>query len=259
MIKLNKGITALVSKLCAAAYMLIYQGKGLRALKHNDEIQNLLFQLKDEEYRRFQSALIPGISYDRVIGVRIPRLRALAKQLIKEGRADKFISELPHYYYEENNLHAFIIAEEKDFHILMEKTEAFLPHIDNWATCDSFRPKAFRLHKKELEPYALRWLESDGEYTVRFAVEVLMTCFLSEDFRDEYPRRISGIISDKYYVNMMIAWYFATALSVRYDEIIVYIEENKLPLWVHNKTISKACESLRITKEQKEYLKTLKK
>lgn len=223
-----------------------------------DEISNRLSELKDEEYKSFHSALMPGIDPDRIIGIRVPVLRRLALQLIKEGKADEFISQLPHYYYEENNLHAFILSKIKDFDILIRETERFLPFIDNWATCDSFRPAAFGKNKKKLLPYVYKWIESEREYTVRFGIEVLMTCFLDDDFCEEYPRIVSEIRSDKYYVNMMIAWYFATAMINHYDSVIVYLQKNKLSPWVHNKTISKACESYRITDDKKEYLRTLR-
>ena len=223
-----------------------------------DEILKRLFVLRDEEYKSFHSTLMPGIEPDRIIGIRIPHLRKLARELIKEGKSSAFISQLPHYYYEENNLHAFVISEIKDFDILINETERFLPFVDNWATCDSFRPKIFYKNKEKLLPYVYKWIESDGEYAVRFGIEVLMTCFLDDDFCEEYPRIVSEIRSDKYYVNTMIAWYFATAMTNHYDSIIVYLQKNKLSPWVHNKTISKACESNRITDEKKEYLRSLR-
>lgn len=222
----------------------------------SDYITEQLFLLKDKEYKEFHRKLMPTVSPDRIIGVRIPQLKKLAKRLIKEGEADSFISVLPHFYYEENNLHAFIIAEIKDFDVLINELERFLPHIDNWATCDSLRPAVFAKNREKLLPYALSWMKSDDEYTVRFGIEMMMTYFLEDEyFSDEYPRIISEIRSDKYYVNMMIAWYFATALAKQKDTVMPYIREKRLSLWVHNKTIGKAVDSYRIPPDVKEELK----
>ncbi len=207
------------------------------------EIQKRLFALSDAAYRDFHSRLMPNVSKDRIIGVRVPKVRSLAKELIKEDKADDFINELPHRYYEENNLHAFIIAEIKDFDALIKEIERFLPFVDNWATCDSLRPKAFKKNAEKLLPYIFSWLNSNEEYTVRFAIEMLMVHFLDDEFDEEYPRIISGIRSDKYYINMMISWYFATALAKQCDSIIPYITEKRLPDWVHNKTLQKIRES----------------
>lgn len=224
----------------------------------NKDIVKRLQALSDKEYKNFHGKLIPDISDDRIIGVRIPQIRRLAKELVKEGMEKDFINTLPHYYYEENNLHAFVIAEIRDFDSLMYEIERFLPFIDNWATCDSLRPKAFYKNREALLPYAEKWMKSDKEFTVRFGIEVMMNCFLDEHFRADYPRIISEIKSDKYYVNMMIAWYFATALAKHRAEIMPYIENNCLPEWVHNKTISKAIESYRIPDELKSALRKIR-
>ncbi len=224
----------------------------------NDNITKRLFSLRDESYKQFHQRLIPDISPDRIIGVRVPHIRKLAKEIIKEGIWEEYIKSLPHYYYEENNLHAFIIAEISDFDLLIFELESFLPYVDNWATCDSLRPKAFYQNTDLLLPYAEKWMKSEGEFTVRFGIEVMMTCFLDDAFKAEYPRLVSEIKSDKYYVNMMIAWYFATALAKHPDEIMPYLTENLLSVQVHNKTISKAIESFRIPTETKEELKKLK-
>ena len=227
-----------------------------------------LFKLQDIEYRVFQKKLIPTADQEMFIGVRTPELRKLAKRLYKEAKADsngpaaadvgRFLKDLPHEYFDENQLHAFIISEEKDFDRCIEEVEKFLPYVDNWATCDQLSPKVFKKNKDGLLLHVRKWLESDHTYTVRFAIGMLMEHFLNEDFDPEYPELVAGVRSDEYYVNMMIAWYFATALAKQYDAILPYIEEQRLDVWTHNKTIQKARESYRITAEQKEYLKTLK-
>ena len=217
-----------------------------------------LFLLQDEKYGDFCAALMPTVDRDRVIGVRIPQIRALAKKIYGTRQAERFISELPHRYYEENNLHAFIIEKEKNFERAVMLTEEFLPYIDNWATCDSFSPIAFKSNKDRLLPYIKRWLGSDKTYTVRFAIEMLMKHYLDDGFSDEMPHLVLDATNDEYYVKMMAAWYFATALAKRYDDIIGYIEKGLPDIWVHNKTIQKATESYRISDEKKRYLKTLK-
>ncbi|MBP3634116.1 MAG: DNA alkylation repair protein [Oscillospiraceae bacterium] len=213
-----------------------------------------LLQLQDPSYRDFQSKLIPNVDKDTIIGVRAPQLRALAKSLSLRDLGD-----LPHSCFEENNLHAYVINALKDFETCVKELERFLPFVDNWATCDSLRPKCIKREKEAFLPYIRRWLTSDHAYTVRFAIEMLMIWYLDEDFCEEYPKLISEIYSNDYYVNMMIAWYFATALVGQYDAVIGYLQQDKLPVWVHNKTIQKAVESYRITKEQKAYLRTLRK
>ncbi len=220
------------------------------------EISDRLFNLRDEKYRDFHSSLMPTVDYEKIIGVRVPDVRRLAKEILKEGKDEAFISDLPHTFYEENNLHAFIIAEIRDFGLLIEELERFLPFDDNWATCDGLRPKIFENNKDKLLPYIKKWMNSEHEFTVRFAVEMLMVHYLDDAFDIEYPLLVARLESDKYYINMMQAWYFATALSKKWDEIIPFIEENKLTPEVHNKTVRKAVESFRISPEQKAYLKT---
>ena len=222
------------------------------------EITDLLMELKDEEYANFHRKLIPNILPEKVIGVRTPALRKLAKQISRENYCRDFLKELPHSYYDENQLHGFIISEIKDFDACMEELEAFLPFIDNWATCDQTSPKIFKKRKEDLLPYIRKWLDSEHTYTIRFGIGMLMQHFLDEDFLPEYLAMVSGIQSEEYYVNMEIAWYMATALTKQWDATIPYIEQGKMDVWVHNKTIQKARESYRITQEQKEYLKGLK-
>ena len=224
-----------------------------------DEIKEELFLQQDTVYRDFQAKLIPTIDKETVIGVRTPALRKMAKQLAKREDIGAFLEALPHSYFEENQLHAFIIAERKDFAQCMEELCAFLPYVDNWATCDQMSPKVFKKYRRELLPHIREWLVSDQTYTVRFGVGMLMAHFLDEDFDMAYPEMVSKIRSEEYYVNMMIAWYFATALAKQYEAVLPYIEEKRLETWTHNKAIQKAVESYRITPEQKGYLRGLKK
>ena len=221
-------------------------------------IRAQLFALRDEAYRTFHSALMPTVPPETVIGVRVPALRRLAKQLAGTAQAEVFLQALPHGYYEENNLHAFLIELIRDYDRALAETEAFLPYINNWATCDCFCPKVFAKHKKELLVPIRRWLDSGEAYTVRYGMEMLMRYYLEDAFQMEYPEKVAQIRSEEYYVNMMCAWYFATALAKQYDKILPFIEKQKLDVWTHNKTIQKAIESYRITPEQKEYLRGLK-
>lgn len=224
----------------------------------SDEIREALLAKQDTAYRDFQAKLIPTIDRETVIGVRTPELRKMAKQFAKQEEIGAFLAELPHSYFEENQLHAFIVAERKDFAQCMEELTAFLPYVDNWATCDQMSPKVFKKHRQELMPYIREWIASGETYTVRFGVRMLMEHFLDEDFDLAYPGMVSEIRSEEYYVNMMIAWYFATALAKQYEAVLPYIEEKRLETWTHNKAIQKAVESYRITPEQKGYLKGLK-
>ena len=223
-----------------------------------DEIKDELFLQQDTVYRDFQAKLIPTIDKETVIGVRTPALRKMAKQLARREDIPAFLEALSHKYFEENQLHAFIIAERKDFAQCMEELTAFLPYVDNWATCDQMSPKVFKKHRHSLMPYIREWIASCQTYTVRFGVGMLMAHFLDEDFNLAYPQMVSEIRSEEYYVNMMIAWYFATALAKQYEAVLPYIEEKRLETWTHNKAIQKAVESYRITPEQKGYLKGLK-
>ncbi len=223
-----------------------------------DEIRKELFDLRDEAYAQFQVKLIPTAEADSFIGVRTPALRTYAKTVAKHPEADIFLSDLPHKYFDENQLHAFVLSEIKDFDVCIRRVEAFLPYVDNWATCDQMSPKVFKKHKEQLLPRIRPWIASSETYTIRFGIGMLMSHFLDDDFDPAYPEMVAKLVSEEYYVNMMIAWYFATALAKQYESIVPYIEEQRLSVWTHNKTIQKAVESYRITPEQKAYLKTLK-
>lgn len=217
-----------------------------------------LFSMQDVEYKAFHSKLMPTVDSDLVIGVRTPELRKFAKEFIKVEMAEEFLEKLPHKYYEENNLHAFMISSLKDFNKTVEKLNVFLPFVDNWATCDMMRPVSFQKNRKMLLAEIEKWLESDKPYTVRFGIEMLMVHFLGDGFDLSFTQRVAEIRSDEYYVRMMVAWYFATALALQYEKILPFIEKKILDPWTHNKAIQKAVESYRITAEHKEYLKELK-
>lgn len=220
-----------------------------------EEIQKHLFELQDMAYRDFHSRLMPGIDKETIIGIRVPVLRKYAKSIAGTELSEKFIKELPHRYYEENNLHMMLITGIKDYDRCISEIERFLPYIDNWATCDFPAPKCFENHKEDLLPVIKRWIASSGTYTIRYGIGMLMRLYLDADFDPEYVRIVAEVKSDEYYVNMMIAWYMATALAKQWDVVIPYIEEHRMPDWVHRKTIQKAVESYRITDEQKGYLK----
>ena len=222
------------------------------------DIYKELVSLQDEGYRDMQITIIPTVDPDSIIGVRTPALRSFAKELSKREDIDTFLNDLPHKYFEENQLHAFILSGMKDAAKAIELVDKFLPFVDNWATCDQMSPKVFKKHKDLLLEYTDKWIKSDLTYVKRFGIGMLMEHFLDEDFKTTYLTKVSKIRSDEYYVNMMIAWYFATALAKQYDATLPYIEKQKLDIWTHNKSIQKAVESYRITPEQKEYLKTLK-
>lgn len=223
-----------------------------------NEIRKELFVLQDTKYRDFQVKLIPTVDPDTVIGVRTPELRKYAKQLIKREDIEEFLTHLPHQYFDENQLHAFILSEMKDYSECVDKVDRFLPFVDNWATCDQMSPKVFKKHRQKLLKEIKRWIRSEETYTIRFGIGMLMEHFLDEDFDPAYPEMIAKIRSDEYYVNMMVAWYFATALAKQYKAVIPYIEDQRLDVWTHNKAIQKSVESNRITPEQKVYLKSLK-
>ena len=224
----------------------------------SDEIRNELFKMQDIEYRDFNSKLIPTVKKEDMIGIRTPELRKYAKKLIKSEEMEEFLHSLPHKYFDENQLHAFIISEIKDFKLCIDELINFLPYLDNWATCDQLSPKIFKKYRNDLLPHIYEWLKSDKTYTVRFGIGMLMEHFLDEDFKSEYPEMVAAVRSEEYYINMMTAWYFATALAKQYESILPFIEGNKLDTWTHNKTIQKAIESNRISAEQKNYLKGLK-
>jgi 3-methyladenine DNA glycosylase AlkD len=217
-----------------------------------------LFKLQDKEYREFQSKLIPNINKERIIGVRTPLLRQLSKKIIKENNYSDFLNDLPHKYFDENQIHAFIISEIKDYDECLFEFNKFLPYIDNWATCDQSSPKIFLKNSDKLINEIKRWIKSKDTYTIRFGIGMLMRIYLDDNFKPEYLKMVSNIKSDEYYVNMMIAWFFATALAKQYDSTIEYIKNYKLDKWVHNKIIQKSIESYRISKEKKEYLKKYK-
>ena len=217
-----------------------------------------LFALQDAGYRTFHARLIPTVDADRIIGVRVPDLRRLARSLRGTPEAAAFLRQLPHTYYEENNLHAFLIAAGTDFDRTAAAVDAFLPYVDNWATCDSLRPAVFAKNRRALLPHIRRWLQDPHPYTRRFALEMLLCHYLDDAFDPVYLQWAADVPQDHYYVKMMVAWYFATALAKQYDAALPWLQQNRLPVWVHNKTIQKAVESYRITPERKAYLRTLK-
>ncbi|MDO4420428.1 MAG: DNA alkylation repair protein [Eubacteriales bacterium] len=222
------------------------------------EIRKELKKLQDKGYREMQVTIIPTLEADSIIGVRTPALRQLAKEFAKREDISEFLSDLPHKFFEENQLHAFILSGMKDAESCIRLVDEFLPYVDNWATCDQMSPKVFKKHKQLLLEYVDKWIRSEHTYVKRFAIGMLMEHFLDEDFKTSYLTKVSRIRSEEYYVNMMIAWYFATALAKQYEDTLPFIEKQKLDKWTHNKSIQKAVESYRITPEQKEYLKTLK-
>lgn len=226
--------------------------------QHEKYVRECLFELKDEKYRDFHSALMPTVDKENIIGVRVPEQRKLAKELWKSGAGEEYIKILPHKYYEEYNIHAFCIEQIKDFDYALSQTEKLLPYIDNWAICDMFLPKIFSKHTDEIYEKCLEWIASEKTYTVRYGAGMLMRYFLDERFNEDVLKTVAGIKSDEYYVNMMVAWFFATALAKQYDSAVAYIEGRKLDKWVHNKAIQKAVESNRISEQTKKYLKTLK-
>lgn len=220
-----------------------------------EEIQKHLFELQDIKYRDFHSRLMPDTDKETIIGIRVPVLRKYAKSIAGTELEDRFIDELPHQYYEENNLHMMLVTWIKDYDKCLSEVERFLPYIDNWATCDFPAPKCFENHKEELLPVIKRWIASGETYTIRYGIGMLMRLYLDADFDPEYVKLVAEVKSEEYYVNMMIAWYMATALAKQWDAVIPYIEEHRMYDWVHRKTIQKAVESYRITDEQKRYLK----
>ncbi len=221
-------------------------------------IQSRLFQLQDLKYKDFHCRLMPNVDPDRVIGVRTPQLRHLAKELSGTPEAASFLRELPHRYYDENNLHGFLISNGKDYLWVMARLEEFLPFVDNWATCDLLSPKSFKKHLPELLEPIKGWLASDHEYTVRFGIGTLMSFYLDNAFSPEYLDWVAAIHREEYYVNMMIAWYFATALAKQYDWTLPYLQARRLDPFTHNKTIQKAVESTRLTQAQKADLRALR-
>ena len=223
------------------------------------KIINRLLELKNEKYRDFSSKLTPNIDKNTIIGVRVPTLRNLAKDYIKEDESKEFLKSLPHKYFDENMLHGLLISQINDYDLVIKLLDEFLPYVDNWAVCDIMSPKVFKKNKDKLINNIYSWIKSKNTYTCRFGIGILMSYYLDDNFKTEYLDMVSKIQSDEYYINMMIAWFFATALAKKWDETIVYIENNKLDKWVCNKAIQKSIESRRITDSQKEYLKSFKK
>lgn len=228
-----------------------------------ESIKKILFDSRDEKYKQFHSSLMPTIEQDKVIGVRMPSMRAIAKNLQKDESFSKeetraFLSELPHDYYEENILHALLISNDKEFDKTINEVNRFLPYIDNWAVCDTFAPKCFACHKDELWNHVEKWLCSNETYTVRFGIVTAMRYFLDDDFSLEKFEKVISVRSDEYYVNMAIAWYVSFALIKQYQAVLPYVQKRFLTPWVHNKSIQKACESYRIPDDKKTYLKSLK-
>ena len=222
------------------------------------ELKAILLSMKDEKYRDFQSKLMPTVPKEKIIGIRTPILRKFAKDFAKTEESKIFLSSLPHEFYEEDNLHAFLLEQMQDFGECTEAVTKFLPFVDNWATCDSMSPKIFKKHKTELLEYIKNWISAEDTYSVRFGIKMLMEHFLDEDFCPKYAEKVAEIESDEYYIRMMQSWYFATALAKQYEAVLPFIENRKLGTWVHNKAIQKSAESFRINPKQKEYLKTLK-
>ena len=222
------------------------------------KVQKQLMAMQDLKYRDFQCKLMPTVASDTVIGVRTPELRKFAKEFSKKPDVDEFLKILPDKYYEENNLHGFLIETIKDYDRVITELDAFLPYVDNWATCDLMRPKIFQKHLEELLGKIKEWINDDHTYTIRFGIEMLMSFYLDEQFCPEFLELVSYVQSEEYYVNMMVAWYFATALAKQYDDTLPYIEQHRLSKWTHNKAIQKAVESYRISDGQKTYLRTLK-
>ena len=232
----------------------------LSALKTIDNgLQAALMGMADPAYKAFHCSLMPTVDTAAVMGVRMPALRKFAVGMKKRGVADAFLSELPHRFYEENNLHGILISQMKSYTDTVKALDAFLPHVNNWATCDLLSPISFRICPEELPAKIKVWLACEHVYTVRFGIGVLMKYYLDDAFSPEYLHWVAQISSDEYYIKMMQAWYFATALSKQYAAALPILTENRLPTWVHNKAIQKALESNRISKETKEYLKKLKK
>lgn len=222
------------------------------------DIQKELFKLRDPEYAAFQVKLTPGITLDTCIGVRLPLMRKLAKEIKDSREAKEFLCTLPHQYYDENMLHSMLLSSVKDYDLCVRLVDEFLPYVDNWAVCDTLIPKVFIKNRDKLAVKILQWTESKETYTCRFGIRMIMNHFLDEDFDEKYLEIPASIISDEYYINMMIAWFFATALCKQWEPSVKYLENRRLPVWVHNKTIQKAVESYRITDSQKAYLKTLR-
>lgn len=227
-------------------------------INYIESIQRQLFSLQDKSYALFQSKLTPGIPFDSFIGVRVPVLRRLAKGYIKNPEHKVFLSTLPHQFYDENMLHGLLVSQINNFDQCIEEVERFLPYVDNWAVCDIMSPKIYKSNKFRLIDKIKQWVGSKKTYTCRFGVGMLLTHFLDSDFECQYLEIPASVTSEEYYVKMMLAWFYATALAKQWDASIRYLEQKRLTVWVHNKTIQKAIESFRITDGQKDYLRKLK-
>ena len=221
-------------------------------------VQKRLFEMQDTGYRDFHARLIPTVKKEKIIGIRTPMLRKFAKEFGKTEESEMFLKALPHQYYEENNLHGLLIEQIRDYDKCLEELERFLPHIDNWATCDLLALHMIKKHRDIFIREVYRWMESDKPYIIRFGISMLMRHYLDVGFKPEYPEKVAAICSEEYYVNMMRAWYFATALAKQYEKILPFLEEQRMDIWTHNKTIQKSIESYRITQEQKDHLRTLR-
>ena len=221
-------------------------------------IQETLVSLADPAYQTFQSKLMPTVDSEKILGVRVPQLRKLVKQLSGTQAAAEFLDELPHRYYDEDNLHGFLISAGKDFSWVLTQLDRFLPYVDNWATCDLISPKVFKSHPAGLEEKIQTWLAVEEEYTVRFGLGTLLSFYLDDAFRPEHLQWAASLDREEYYIRMMVAWYFTTALAKQYDQALPYLQENRLDPWTHNKTIQKAVESTRVSPEHKAYLRTLR-
>ena len=232
------------------------QAVPLRPYKENTmDVYDRLIKEKDDEYKEFQAKLVPNIDPAIIIGVRTPQMRAIAKEVFANKDRDEFLNDLPHKYYEENLVHFFVISMIKDFDETVQRVEEFLPFVDCWPVSDQATPKSFKRNHEKLLPYVKKWIASDEVYTARFGIRMLMNEYLGDDFKEEYLELVASKRGDDYYLKMMVAWYFATALAKRYDESVKYIEEHRLDDWVHKKAIQKAVESFRVSDEHKEYLK----
>lgn len=217
-----------------------------------------LNEVRDEAYREFQIRLVPNVPPETVVGVRTPEMRRIAGEVFKSADRDAFLNDLPHKYYEENLIHFFVLSMMKDFDECVRRVEAFLPYVDCWPVSDQATPKAFRKNHEKLLPYIQKWIASEHVYTARFGIRMLMNEFLDADFKEEYLSLVAAKQGEDYYLRMMVAWYFATALAKRYDETVPYLEARRLDEWTHRKTIQKAIESFRVTDAHKEYLRSLR-
>lgn len=221
-------------------------------------LEKQLWNQQDKAYQQFHSRLVPTLNSKTIIGVRVPQLRKIAKEFMRREECSTFLDTLPHNYYEENMIHGIIISKEKDYQTCVMRLNQFLPYVDNWAVCDGLSPTILKAHPKEAEKQLQCWIKTKETYTIRFGIGMYLSYYLDEYFKKAHLKQVSDIYSEEYYVNMMIAWYFATALAKQWDATIPYLEKKKLSPWVHNKTIQKAIESYRITNQQKEYLRTLR-